>query len=309
MDKIERRYYSYKNYCIDKYSKKVFKIPISTGASCPNIDGKKGYGGCIYCNTASFVHLDGDKQSIKEQALGSIKRINEKKGLNHFVLYFQDGSNTNLPLEQLKYNINEALVHENIVGIYIGTRADLIDENTLEYFTMLNQKYHVVIELGLQSANNKTLDFINRKHTAEDFIEAVQRINKAKIDIGTHIIFGLPNENFDDYINTVKFIAKLPILMVKLHNLDVVTNTKLADMYKNKEYDVISEDEYIKALAYGISHLRTDQVITRIYGEHTGDNSLLRSSITSRKAPFLHKLDNYMIDNDLFQGKFYTDNK
>jgi radical SAM protein (TIGR01212 family) len=157
-------YYSLSDYLKKKYNEKVYKICVDGGFNCPNRDGSKGFDGCIYCNNKAFVNVNG--VSIEEQVENAIGRL-RKRGINKFILYFQSNSNTYGSLDHIKQVIEKALIDKNIIGIYIGTRPDTIDEEKLKYFSLLNHRYEIFLEYGLQSMHDSTLQYINRGHSLE----------------------------------------------------------------------------------------------------------------------------------------------
>ena len=296
-------YYSLNDYLKNKYNEKVYKIAIDAGFSCPNRDGTKGSGGCIYCNNEAFVHVSGN--SIEEQVYNGIKRL-EKRGIKKYIVYFQAYSNTYGSLDEIKKKIEASLIDKNIVGIYIGTRPDVVDKEKLMYFSNLNKQYDIFIEYGLQSKHDKTLNYINRGHRLIDFENAFLLTKSVGLKVCAHIIFGLPCETKDMMLETVNCLAKLGIDAIKFHHLQIVKNTKIAEIYKENSFSLLTEDEYIKVLTEALSLLPSNVIISRLVGNTKKDLLVAPKGWPSSTADFVNKLSTYMINNNMYQGKFFS---
>jgi radical SAM protein (TIGR01212 family) len=299
---MNKVFYSLNDYLRKKYNEKVYKITIDAGFSCPNRDGTKGKGGCIYCNNDAFVNIDGN--SIKDQVYNGIKRLRER-GVKKYIVYFQSYSNTYGSLEEIKKRIEAALIDKNIVGIYIGTRPDVIDKDKLMYFSHLNRQYDIFIEYGLQSKHDKTLNYINRGHGLIDFENAFLLTKSIGLKVCAHIIFGLPCETKEMMLETVKYLAKLGIDAIKFHHLQIVENTKLAEIYKENPFSLLTENDYIKILAESLSLLPGDVIISRLVGSTRKDLLIAPKEWPNSTVDFLNKFETYMINNNIYQGKFY----
>ena len=297
-------YYSLNSYLRKKYGQKVWKIPVDAGFTCPNIDGTKGVGGCTYCNNNSFVHVEpGD---IKNQVLSRIDILKKRKKVNKFIVYFQSFTNTHGSLEFVKEKLESSLVSNDIVGIHIGTRPDALDDNKINYLLELNKKYEVILEMGLQSAKNETLKLINRGHDFEEYDFMLQKLHSASLNVCSHIIFGLPGESVKDMLDTVKYLAKNKIHSVKFHHLHIVKNTKMADDYLQKPFKLLSENEYIEVLSKAICILSPGTIISRLVGD-APDDLQIAPDWPKNKNIFLQKFQNYLIDNELYQGKNHSE--
>lgn len=295
-------YYSLSDYLKKKYNEKVYKITVNAGFSCPNRDGTKGFEGCIYCNNEAFVNVNGD--SIKEQVSNAINRL-KKKGINKYIIYFQAYSNTYGSLEEIRRKIEASLIDRNIVGLYIGTRPDVIDVEKLKYFSSLNKKYDVFLEYGLQSKHEKTLEFINRGHALKDFEKAYLLTKDMGLKVCVHVILGLPYETNKMMLETVNYLAKLGVDAIKFHHLQIVKNTKLADIYKDNLFKLLSENDYITMIAKALSLLPQDVIISRLVGSSKSD-LLIAPDWPASTIGFLNKLKDFMINNNMYQGKFYN---
>ncbi|MEC9492362.1 TIGR01212 family radical SAM protein [Flexistipes sp.] len=295
-------YYSLNKYLKEKYGEKVWKVPVDAGFSCPNKTANSGGEGCIYCDTASFTHVE--RGEIADQVKKRIEKLRRRK-INKFIIYFQSGTNTYGDIQTVKSRINSSLIDEDIVGIHIGTRPDCVDESILGYLSELNEKYDVTIEYGLQSAKNSTLKFINRGHSAEEFARACKRTKAKGISVCAHIILGLPGESRRDMIETADFVAGIGIDSIKFHHLQVLKNTKLAELYREKKFNLLSQEEYVDILSQFIARLQPDVVISRLIGD-SPEELLIAPEWPSSKSDFVNKLNKFMEKNNLYQGKLYT---
>jgi len=291
-------YFKFSEYLKNRFGGKVWKVPVEAGFTCPNRDGHKGEGGCIYCSVDSF---DGAEQGkIQDQVTARIEKL-KKRNINKYIVYFQSYSNTYGDLATIKGRIDASLVDDGIVAIHIGTRPDVIDEVKLAYLQTLTERYEVVIEYGLQSSNDETLIDINRGHTVQDFVDAVELTHRYDIKTCAHLILGLPGDSREDMINSIKLINDLKIHSVKFHHLHVVKGTKLAEMYANGEVEMLTEDEYIDILAESIGRLNDDVVISRIVGDAAGD-TLIAPDWPNNKGIFEQKLRDRMMKLGITQG-------
>ena len=233
----EKPYNTLTAYYKNKYNAKVAKIALNAGFTCPNKDGKKGYGGCTYCSKLGSGDFAGNKEKSLKEQFNDIRAVMEKKWPNIlYIPYLQANSNTYAPLNKLKEIYEEviSIIPEKTVAISIATRPDCLEDDVVEYLGKLNNKIPVQIELGLQTSNEKTANKINRCSTNEEFISAVKRLRRHNIEIVAHIINGLPYETKEDMLNTISFINNLDIQGIKIHSLLVLKDTKLHEEYKNE---------------------------------------------------------------------------
>lgn len=291
-------YYKFSDYLKNKFGGKVWKVPVDAGFTCPNRDGFKGEGGCIYCSVDSF---DGSEAgSISSQVKNRIIKLQCKK-INKYIIYFQSYSNTYAAPEVIQRRISDALVDDGIVAIHIGTRPDVIDREKLAYFKELNEKYEVVIEYGLQSCSDTTLEFINRGHSVQDFIDAVELTHEYGIKTCAHLIFGLPGDSRKDMLDGVALVNRLKMHSVKFHHLHIVKDTKLSELYEQGEIDILTEDEYIDILTEALGKLDRNLVISRIVGDAAGD-TLVAPDWPENKSQFENKLKSHMEKLGITQG-------
>ena len=246
---------------------KVYKVSIDGGFSCPNRDGKKGFGGCIFCDeTGSSARTQNQTLSIKEQTLKNIEFRKTRYKAKKFIVYFQSFSNTYEKTDLLEKKYLEAIkAHKDIVGISISTRADCIDEEKIKLIASLKKIVpYVNIEYGMQTSHNKTLEKLNRKETFEDFLYALEITKKYGINHCAHIILGLIDETYKDQLKTADKLANLKVQGVKIHLLVAMKNTLLQKMYENKSWKPLSFDEYISLSCSFLERLHKDCIIHRI---------------------------------------------
>jgi radical SAM protein (TIGR01212 family) len=264
----------------------VWKVSVDGNFDCPNRDGTVGRGGCIYCDPASFspsrrlavgqvANLpDMPRQignlphmSITEQLQDGIARLSARHRVDRFVAYFQPATNTYAPVEQLRVLYEEALAHPQVVGLVIGTRPDCVPDETLDLLAEFARRTWVSLELGLQTSHDRTLAWLNRGHHYQAFVGAVERGHRRGLDIGAHVILGLPGESRDDMQATARELARLKVHAVKLHNLYAVKGTPLADMVERGEVALPSLAEYAGWVVDFLEWLPSECVIDRLSGD------------------------------------------
>lgn len=260
------------------FGTKVYKISLDAGCSCPNRDGTKGRGGCIFCSeNGSGDFTAARKLSIKEQleqgrTLVEAKlrgRSGERSG--KYIAYFQNFSSTYGDAESLLKKYREALACENVAGLAVATRPDCLNSEILQGLSQIAQTHFVQIELGLQTSNEKTGQLINRCYTNEDYTDAVQRLRKSapQIHIVTHLIFGLPGENEEDMLNSVRFVVgqNSGVWGLKITSLYILQNTPLAKMYEAGSFQPLTKDQYFSLLQKALLLLPQDCIIHRLTGD------------------------------------------
>ena len=256
---------------------KIQKISINAGFTCPNRDGSKGTGGCIYCNNASFSpDYTKLRRSVTEQ-LEEGKRFFARKYPNmQYLAYFQSYTSTNGPIDQVISMIEEALTVESILGIIIGTRPDCMPETLLQYLRELSQRKFVMVEYGAETANDFTLELINRCHSWEDTVNAVNRTTKAGIPVGLHFILGLPGESIADMMTTIERVNTLPVSTLKFHQLQIISGTRLAREYEQQKWHIeqFTPESYADLCCQILEHLREDISVERFVSQ-APDNLLI----------------------------------
>lgn len=269
-------YNTYSKYLEERFREKVYKLPINLPLTCPNRDGTVGSGGCIFCGEegGSFENLSS-AMKIREQLEKNKEYIGTKYKAKKFIAYFQNFTNTYLPIEDFKRFIEESLI-DDIVGISISTRPDCINDKYLEYLSTIKEKYDIdiTIELGLQTVNYHSLKKINRGHTLAEYLDASLKIKQYDLRNCTHLILNLPWDNMTDVIENAKVVSALGIDEIKLHALYIVENTFLAKLYKSGEISLISKEEYIERVITFLEYLDPNIVIQRIIGRAPEENAV-----------------------------------
>jgi radical SAM protein (TIGR01212 family) len=294
------RYNNARDYYKNKYGERVLKICIDGGFTCPNRDGTKGFGGCIFCGERG----SGEKlcpSGIKNQINNYLNSYKVDRA-NKFIVYFQNFSGTYEKPEILREIYKSALIDERIVGINIGTRPDCINDDIVNILKEINTITDVTIELGLQTANEEIGEIINRQYTNYDFTNAVSLLNNAGIEVIAHIMIGLPNENMNDIISTVDFLNTHKLLGLKIHSTFVIEGTTLGEMYKNHLYDPIAQDDYIKKLAYVVNNINKNFILFRIVAD-APRNLFLAPEWNLHKKITINKINQYFEKHDIYQGK------
>lgn len=296
-----KRYHSLDYYYKNKYNCKVFKVTLDLGLSCPNIDGTKGYGGCIFCKNGSKSSINNSQKSLKEQ-FEEVKEVLHKKWKNaKYIAYFQNNSNTYGDLDYLKKSYEEVLTYQDVVGINIATRPDAITDECLDYLKKLNKKTDLVIELGLQTIHENTSKLINRGHTLEEFETMYKKLKKTGIKVIVHIINGLPFETKKMMIETAKYLNKLKIDGIKIHMLHILKDTKMAKMYKEKPFHVLTKEEYIDIVCDQLEVLNENIVINRLTGDPVKED-LIEPVWITKKFSILNDIDKELKKRNTFQG-------
>ncbi|MCD4664122.1 MAG: TIGR01212 family radical SAM protein [Bacteroidales bacterium] len=266
-----KRYNSYSEYFKQQFGERVQKVSVDAGFTCPNRDGSLAYGGCTYCNNDAFnpSYCQPSKSITQQLEEGIEFHLKRYRRAKKYLAYFQTYSNTYAPIQELKKIYSEALSHPKVIGMVIGTRPDCIDDEKLEYFKKLSEKYYIIIEYGIESCYNKTLKAINRQHTFEQSVEAIEKTASQGIKTGAHIIFGLPGESHEEMLKEADILSVLPINNIKFHQLQIIKNTVMAKEYRKKPNDFIffSLDEYINFIIGFIERLNPNFIIERFTGE------------------------------------------
>lgn len=297
-----KRYHTLDYYYKNRFHEKVFKVSLNAGFSCPNIDGKVGYGGCIYCSKTGSGEFAGNKEDSLEKQFLEIKNMMLKKWPKaKYIGYFQARTNTYAPVNELKKMYEKILNQENVIGLNIATRPDAISDECLDYLEELNKKTYLTIELGLQTTKEETTKLINRCHSLQCFEDMVKKLRKRNIDVVVHIINGLPYETKKDMLNTVKYLNKLDIQGIKIHMLSITKDTPIEKMYQEEKFKLLSKEEYIDIVVDQLELLREEIVIHRITGDPKLDE-LIEPTWLTKKFCVLNDIDKEMVRRDTYQG-------
>ena len=302
-----KRYHTLNYHFKTKYNSKVVKISLNAGFSCPNIDGTVGYGGCIYCSKSGSGEFGGDKNKPLTEQFYDIKKVIDKKWPNSkYIAYFQAHTNTYAPVNILKEKYESVLKIDNVIGIAIATRADSISDECLEYLSDLNKRTNLTIELGLQTIHDTTSKLINRCHTLKQFEETYYKLKERNIEVVVHIINGLPYETKKMMLETVKYLNKLKIDGIKIHMLNIVKDTALANLYQNKPFHILTKEEYIDIVTKQLELLDPKIVIHRITSDPDPKN-LIAPTWLLKKCNLLNDIDKEMKKRDTYQGKIISE--
>ena len=263
----ELRINSYGSFLRRRFGCRVSKVNVDGGFTCPNRDGSRGTGGCIYCDNSSFSPKETQSLiPIEEQMAAGIAYHRMRLKSDKFLVYFQKFTNTYAPVSRLSELYRRALDHPDVVGISVGTRPDSITDQAIDLLSELDRDRYVCVELGLQSIDDAILSRINRGHTLAEYLQTVQRLSGRGIDICTHLIYGFPGETRQGFLKSAGLIAGLPVNSVKLHQLHAVEGTRLAQMYRDGSYRPIALSEYVETACDFLEELPARVSIQRLYG-------------------------------------------
>lgn len=297
-----KRYNSLDNYFKLTFGKKIYKVSLDGGFTCPNRDGKLSKKGCIFCSergSGDFAGKRGDE--IYNQIEEQLKLIEKKFPEGEVIAYFQNFTNTYADVNYLREIYTRALSHPRVVGLAIATRPDCLGEDVLDLLDELNKKYFIWIELGLQTINEEVARRINRQYPLQTYIDATKKLNERKIKFVTHIIVGLPYEDEEDPLKTAVFAEECGTWGVKIHLLHVIKNTILEELYNRNELKLQKKDEYVKKIVKILANLSYNIVIHRVTGD--GDkNSLIGPLWSLNKRDVLNSIDKLMKEENVTQG-------
>ncbi len=301
----ERRYYAFSRFLRERFGCRVQRVTVDAGFTCPNVDGTVALGGCVYCDNRSFSpNRRQPRIPIGEQVSRGIALLSRRYGVDRFIAYFQAATNTYAPPDKLRRLYDQALAHPAVIGLAIGTRPDCVPDTVLDLVEEYARDRYVCVELGLQTAHDRSLDWMNRGHHLDAFLDAVERCQGRAFDIGVHVILGLPGETPADMLATADLVASLPIHAVKIHNLHVVRDTPLADMYKAGDVRLFSRDEYVSVLCDFVERLPPAVVVHRLSGDAPPDY-LVAPSWCLDKPGLLRAIDAELARRDSWQGRAY----
>ena len=298
------RFYSVSDFYKKKFGCKVYKISLDSGCTCPNRDGTKSFGGCIFCSGSGSGDFAADKNlSIAEQIIQAKQRVLSKNKDGKFIAYFQNFSNTYGNPSELSQKYNEAIAQEDVVGISIATRPDCLNDEILNEIAELVNKTFVSIELGFQTSKNDSVAYIRRFFSNEEYLLAIKKIKSVSMNIHvvTHLIFGLPNETEQDMLNSVKYVVAAKTDGIKIALLHVLEGTDLAIDYKNNEFACLEMEEYFRILGKALKIIPKDVVIHRLTGD--GPKKILIAPLWSaQKKVVYNAMNKYFDEINLLQG-------
>ena len=300
-----KRYHTLNYFYKSKFGTKVFKVSLNGGFSCPNLDGKVGFGGCIYCSKSGSGEFGGDKSKSLTEQFNEMKEVVNKHHIPcKYIGYFQARTNTYAPVEVLKEKYEEVLRQPNVIGLNIATRCDAISDECLEYLEELSKRTFLTIELGLQTIHEETSKLINRCHTVKQFDEMVNKLRERGINVVVHIINGLPFETEDMMLETVKHLNTLDIQGIKIHMLHIIKDTGMANLYEKTHFHVLSKEEYIDIVIKELEILDPKIVVNRITSDPDKD-TLVEPRWLCEKCQLLNDIDKEMVIRNTYQGIKY----
>lgn len=298
-----KRYHTLDYFYKHKFDSKVFKVSLNAGFTCPNIDGKVGHMGCIYCSKTGSGEYAGKPTDDLLKQFDEVKTMMHRKWPKaKYIGYFQARTNTYAPLSVLKEKYETILKLDNVVGLAIATRPDAIDKDCLDYLEELNKKTFLTIELGLQTIHEKTTRLINRCHDLECFDNMVKELQKRNIFVVAHIINGLPYETKEMMIETIRHLNKIGIDGIKIHMLGILKETPLEKLYLKKPFSLLSEAEYVNIVCDQLEHLNSKIVIERLTGDPMASDLVAPTWLT-KKVSVLNDIDKEMVKRNSYQGK------
>lgn len=303
-----KRFYSLNQFLREKFGDKVYKIAIDGGFSCPNRDGTISSLGCIYCSERGSGDFAGNRGLSIDEQFQQIKKVMNKKWKSEkYIAYFQAYTNTYAPVSQLRKKYYEAIKQDGVIALSAATRPDCISDEALDLLDEINNKVYTFIELGLQTSNEETAKLINRGYNLSVFEDTLNRLRKRNIDVVVHIIFGLPGENKETMLDTVRYLSKLDIQGVKFHLLHLIKNTPLVDLYNNGGLQFLTEEEYVDIVTDAVGLLPENVVIHRLTGD--APRELLIGPLWSlKKWEILNHIDKALKDKNVYQGLYYYTN-
>ncbi len=297
-----KRYYDLKSFWLNRFERRVYKLQIDAGFTCPNRDGTVSTGGCIYCDgRGSRLRQIGPLPSVSEQIRWGKEYYRKNRNAAKFIAYFQTFTNTYAPIEKLKELYDEALANEDVIGLSIGTRPDCVPDGIIDLLRDYAIKSHIWLELGLQSIHDKTLRLINRGHSAATFFDALHRLSGSNIHICAHIIVGLPGETREDILETARAIAPLPIHGIKIHALLALRGTVVGDLYEKGEITMFSREDYVRTVSNILEILPPEMVIQRLTAEGYRD-IFLGPKWAVNKMEVLNAIDKELDERNSYQG-------
>ncbi|MBN2781046.1 MAG: TIGR01212 family radical SAM protein [Candidatus Marinimicrobia bacterium] len=298
-------YNNYKYYLEDRFGERVQRVSIEGGFTCPNRDGTRGKGGCIYCNSQSFSPPYADKLlPIEAQLSEGIRFLHGRFGANKFIAYFQNYTNTYAPVRKLELMYRKALEHPHVVGLAVSTRPDCVENDVLQLLKDISADYDVNLELGIESLKETSLKWMNRQHTVETTRSAIRRAAEFGLNVTGHLILGLPTETREEMLAMTEELNELPLKFLKLHHLQVISKTRLAALYHLKPFPLFEYRDYVEFTGEYITRLRPEIILQRVITSSPED-CLIAPVWEPTTTAFIMDLQKYMRDHNMYQGDRY----
>ena len=297
-----KRYHTLNYYYKKKFNAKVCKVSLNANFTCPNIDGKVGFGGCIYCSKLGSGDYAGNPNESLIEQFKKGKEVMQRKWPNaKFIAYFQANTNTYAPIERLKECFEPFIERDDCIGLSIATRSDSITDECLDYLEDISKRTYLIIELGLQTIHKKTSKLINRCSTLDNFDKMVKKLKQRNINVVAHIINGLPYETEEMMIETVKHLNNLNIDGIKIHMLGILKDTPLEKYYQNNKFHILTKEEYVNIVVKQLEYLSEEIVIHRLT-EDPNPNDIIEPTWLTKKFTILNEIDKIMSTKNLYQG-------
>lgn len=299
-----KRYHTLNYHLRHKFGCKVMKLSLNGGFTCPNIDGTKGTGGCIYCSGGSGEFAGDPTESVLRQFETVRTMMHRKWHEGKYIAYFQANTNTYAPVDELRSRFEPVLRQPGVVGISIATRADCLAPDALSYLEELAERTYLIVELGLQSVFERTGELINRCHTYADFLAGYNALRERGINVCVHLIDGLPGETSEMMTESARCVGELEPHCVKLHLLHILRGTVAERMYNDGAIRLLERDEYVDIIVRQLEVLPSETIIQRLTGDG-GRDSLIAPLWSLKKFEVLNSIDKLMTERDTYQGSKY----
>ena len=301
----QKPFYPVSDFYKQKFGEKVFKIPVALAGKCPNMKDGSGLKTCIFCDEwGSFAYPQNQKEDLRTQIESHRETIRERYNTKKFFVYFQAYTTTYTQIQRVREAFETALEYDDVVGIVIGTRPDCLSPALLETFHEMSQKTFMAVELGVQSFDNKQLDFMRRGHTAEQSIKGIKRVkeNCPDVNLGIHLMFGWPDETLEDIQKTAEICNELEIHNVKLHNLHVLKNTDLEKLFNDEAFVPVELEEYSQMVSHFLAHLSPDIAVHRLVATASRWDELVSPQWTRHKMTNYQYVIDHMNKHNVTQG-------
>ena len=300
---MHRRYNSFGSYIKKRFATTVYKVNVDAGFTCPNRDGTISTSGCIFCNNDSFRPGSCTPTlSISEQIRNGIAHVKKRYKAERFLVYFQPYTNTYAPVDELERLYRKALSEPSVIGLAIGTRPDTVDEEKIALLETLAERYFILIEYGMQSIYEKTLEFINRGHDYNTFLKTIDLTKDRGIFIGAHVIVGFPTETKEEMLSMADEVSHIPIDFLKIHQLQVIKDTPLEIIYRERPFHVFEYEEYLEFVTEFIERLSPRIVLQRLFAT-APDSILIAPHWGKNRQEILRDIEKRLEEKDTYQGK------
>ena len=301
------RFFSYGFYLRQRFGKRIQKVSVDGGFTCPNVDGRVAVGGCTFCDNRSFSPSRRlPRQDIRDQIEEGIRRLQRRYRCDRFLAYFQPATNTYAPVDHLERLYGQALSHPQVVGLAIGTRPDCVDDDVLDLLESFAKRTYLTVEYGMQTKHDRSLTWMNRGHDHAATVDAIVRSRGRGFPICVHIMIGLPGESHEDIMATACEVARLGVDAIKIHNLYVVRNTPLEEQWRRGEVSLMERPTYVRTIVDLLERLPPTTVVERVSGEAPPDYFLAPSWCLDKPA-LRGAIDEEFCRRETWQGKRYGD--